>query len=194
LLSSPCDANLARLVDHAGGAALGAAGVLGRLLGVPGLLPEPTRGVAALRGGQVQRLEHLICLEDGGGGRWVDGGGGLLELVVVEEVLFVGQQASRVELLGHLVQVGVLAGPVVAEPGGGGDEVPPLRREVLHLQQRRRDEERRVRVQRRRRRDRHGAHGSPCGSWRDESDVAGGAAEDLGDGREGGGDENEISE
>jgi len=28
---------------------------------------------------------------------------------------------------------------------------------------------------------------SPCGSWRDESDVAGGAAEDLGDGREGGG-------
>jgi hypothetical protein len=48
-------------VDHAGSVALGAAGVLGRLLGVPGFLPEPPRGVAAaLRGGHVQRLEHRI--------------------------------------------------------------------------------------------------------------------------------------
>ena len=57
--------SLAGLVDHTrGAAALGAAGVLGRLLGVPGLLPEHARRVAALRGGQVQRLEHRICTED----------------------------------------------------------------------------------------------------------------------------------
>nr|ACL52803.1 unknown [Zea mays] len=96
------------------------------------------------------KREIRTCLKGGGGGG----------LLAVEEVLIliVGKEGDQLELLGYLVQVGVLAGPVVAEPGGGGDEVPPLRREVLHLQQRRRDEERRVRVQRRRNRD--GTHGS----------------------------------
>jgi hypothetical protein len=57
--------SLAGLVDHTGGAAaLWAASVLGRLLCVPGLLPEPARRITALRGGEVQRLEHLICTRE----------------------------------------------------------------------------------------------------------------------------------
>ena len=120
--------------------------------------PEPNRRQTATAEREIRTGGEVV------GGRRVlrglDGGGGVLGLVVVEEVLVVvGQEGGRVELLGHLVELGVLPGPVVAEPGGGGDEVPPLRREVLHLQQRRRDEERRVRVQRRRG-DRHGAHAS----------------------------------
>uniref|UniRef100_A0A0E0C1E2 Uncharacterized protein n=1 Tax=Oryza meridionalis TaxID=40149 RepID=A0A0E0C1E2_9ORYZ len=59
--------SLARLVDDTGRAAAPqAASVLGGLLGVPGLLPEPPRAAACHRpwerpGSGAQRLEHRIC-------------------------------------------------------------------------------------------------------------------------------------